>query len=81
MNRPDPNRNTQVAAFMNEWGLSEKEVKFILQKMSWAYDWGRKEGQKEAQRFFRLSLGIEEPEPKESAYWQNPVPLKEKAGA
>lgn len=62
-------------------GLAETEeaawaiANFTLIRMGWASDAGIKHGQAEAQRFFRLALGVEAPAERERVYWQNPVPL------
>lgn len=39
------------------------------------YDCGRADDRAEAQRFFRLTLGLEKPTIEEDALWNNPVPL------
>jgi hypothetical protein len=75
--KPDPNNNVQVAWYMNLLNCGETEAREVLRYMRLGYDIGRKDGQAEAQRFFRLALGVEEPNPGEAAFWNNPVPLKE----
>lgn len=75
--RPNPDSNTQVAGFMNLFGLTEEEARDRLRHMQHGYDIGRKVGRAEAQRFFRLALGVELPDAGERAMWNNPVPLRE----
>lgn len=74
--RPNPNSNTQVAEVMKIYGISEAEARIRLEAIQIGYDSGVKAGRAEAQRFFRLALGVEVPEPHESALWNNPVPLR-----
>lgn len=78
--RPNPDSNTQVAGFMNLFGLTEEEARDRLRHMQHGYDIGRKAGQAEAQRFFRLALGVELPDMSERALWNNPVPLRQDDG-
>jgi len=48
----------------------------ILRYARVSWEAGEQNGRAEAQRFFRLILGVEEPTRRESAHWNNPVPLK-----
>lgn len=52
-----------------------KIAKFTLNHIRWAYEAGEKEGQAQAQRFFRLAFGVETPTSREAVMWNNPVPL------
>lgn len=76
MSRPDPGRNLHVAGVMNLYDVDETIATKMLEFAANSYDSGREEGRKEAQRFFRLALGVEVPDPNEAALWNNPVPLK-----
>lgn len=73
----DPENNMNVASMMFEFGLDEEMSKFCLHLMRDAFNVGHRVGQAEAQRFFRLALGVDVPEVDERALWNNPVPLKE----
>lgn len=64
--------------FMEVRGYNHEEAKTALEIFMMGYETGEKHGQAAAQRFLRLSLGMEEPTPSEEAYWNNPVPLKER---
>lgn len=77
MGRPNSNSNTQVAAVMRQLAMTEDEARSYLTTAEIYYDMGREDGQAEAQRFFRLALGIEIPDVDERAYWNAPVPLME----
>lgn len=50
-------------------------AKFILLHMGVAHEAGIKRGRRQAQRFFRLCMGVEKPTLSEAATWNNPVPL------
>jgi len=68
--------NTKIAGMMNIYDCSQEEAVIRLDMYESGFQDGREKGQSEAQRFFRLSLGIEEPDLDEEVYWNNPVPLK-----
>ena len=50
---------------------------YLIESYDAGIEAGRKKGQAEAQRFFRLALGMESPTTQEKVYWNQPVPLKE----
>jgi len=56
---------------------TEQEAREFLAGYDLGLEVGKREGQKAAQRFFRLALGLEVPTESERAYWNNPVPTKE----
>ena len=69
--------NTKIADMMDIYKCSQEEAIIRLDMYDTGFQRGRKEGQAEAQRFFRLALGVEEPDYDERALWNNPVPLME----
>lgn len=69
--------NTKVAEIMNLYDVGVQEAQRMVEFGQTCYDLGRKDGNAETQRFFRLILGLEVPSLVESAYWNNPVPLKD----
>lgn len=70
--------HAQVLDIMDLYSCSEHIAHRIMESYDAGFEVGRKTGQAEAQRFLRLSLGLEEPDEQERAYWSNPIPLKEK---
>jgi flagellar biosynthesis/type III secretory pathway protein FliH len=69
------NNNKKISGIMSLYNCSEIDAIIRLDMYEQGFQAGKKEGQSEAQRFFRLSLGIEKPSFSEKAYWNNPVPL------
>lgn len=54
---------------------AEKVLAHMLKTMNHVYHVGEKNGRAQAQRFYRLALGVEQPTDEEAALWDNPVPL------
>lgn len=67
-----------VDHFKKVRGMGHAEAVTAMEIFEMGFDTGRKQGQSEAQRFFRLTLGLEKPTAAEEAYWTHPVPLKER---
>lgn len=58
--------------------LSSEKALELMEIFEMGYDTGLRHGQADAQRAFRLALGVELPTSFERAYWNLPVPLAEK---
>ncbi len=67
-----------VDHFKKFHGMDHDSAVEAMKIFEMGYESGERQGRADAQRFFRLSLGVEEPTPAEEAYWNNPVPLKER---
>lgn len=68
--------NIRVAQIMGVYDCSQPEAEMRLEMFEAGESSGRDLGRAEAQRFFRLALGVDSPSAEESALWNNPVPLK-----
>ena len=74
----DRRRDGHIAKLMELYRCDEREATIRLDSYENGRRSGVEQGRAEAQRFFRLALGVEEPSLSESAYWNNPVPLRRK---
>jgi len=67
-----------VDHFKKHYGADHEEAKRLMGIFEMGFDTGQDQGRADAQRFFRLALGVETPTPSEAARWMNPVPLKDR---
>ena len=73
---PAQTEEEKLAAMMDIYQCDRAEATIRLDAYRNGFEAGRKAGQEEAPRFFRLAIGDLEPTSSESALWNNPVPLK-----
>lgn len=66
----------RVEQFMEVYDCTQETAEKLAEVSDASFELGRKVGQREAQRFLRLTLGLEPPTADERAYWNNPVPLQ-----
>ena len=66
----------RVESVMKGYGIGKEVATKIVDSYDIGFEDGVKQGQEEAQRFFRLALGIDVPTTQERAFWNNRVPLK-----
>lgn len=77
---PDPQASEGYFEVPKKLAATQEQAEaiaaFALQHYEWGRQAGQKQGQGEAQRFFRMALGLEAPAgPGEFVHWNNPVPL------
>ena len=76
MGNPRMPRMDRIQGFMDIYEVDKDTARIMCEAADAAFQAGVNTGRAEAQRFFRLALGVEVPTFNEKATWNNPVPLR-----